>query len=93
MIAVHYIDGLACPFFACDVCGRRVADVALGMAAWGEDDAELRQAGVTAAHVHKGPCLDAFEARLPAGKSLMTAELAEHVEHLLHNCAVREGAA
>lgn len=85
-IAIHFIDGLSCPFFVCEVCGNRITDVAQAMAAWGEVLGGTRNGDpVTPAHVHKGACLDIFEKRLAKGQRLMTEELATHLEFLADN--------
>ncbi len=36
MIRIHFLGGMSCPFFACDVCGKRILDGRLAMAAWPE---------------------------------------------------------
>ncbi len=92
MIRIHFLDGMSCPFFVCDVCKEMILDGLLAMAVWGDglDDNPRTDGGsITPAHAHKGACLDAFEARLPAGHHLMTDELTDHVEFMLDNSRLR----
>src|SRR5688500_3793230 len=93
MIAIHFIEGLSCPFFVCDVCSKRITDPLMAMAIWGEQ-AERRGAGddgtsVVPAHVHKGVCWQTFRSRLPKDQMLMDDELSDHVELLLKNSGLR----
>ncbi len=81
--AVYFIEALACPFYMCDVCGQRITDPGLAMAAWGEADDHPEHLLVQ--HVHKPECLDIFEAGLPKGRRLMASELAEHAGMLSDN--------
>ena len=80
---VYFLESLACPFLCCDVCGRRITDPAMAMVAWGESDDHPEHLAVH--HVHKRACLDTFEAVLPAGHTLMTTELREHIDMLVYN--------
>ena len=93
MIAIHFIEGLSCPFFVCDVCGKRITDPLMAMAIWGEQ-AERRGLGddgtsLVPARVHKGACWQLFASRLPKGQMLMDEQLSEHVESLLTNSGLR----
>ena len=83
-IAVYFIDGLSCPFFACNVCGDRITNPGLATCAWGEvpDDNPNR---MPVGHYHKGWCLDCFEGCLPKGWMVMTEELHDHFEMLVTN--------
>jgi len=81
--AVYFIEGLACPFYRCDVCSRRITDPHMAMVAWGEAGDHPEHLPVR--HVHKRECLDTFEASLPKGHTLMTTELIEHMDMLRDN--------
>jgi len=84
MIKINFHNGLACPFFVCDVCRKPITVPTMAMVAWGEargGDGE----SITPAHVHKGSCLDVFEPSLPVGHQLMTDELTDHMAFLLDN--------
>lgn len=81
--AVYFLEGLACPFYRCDVCGRRITDPHIAMVAWGEADDHPERLPVR--HIHKRECLPILEARLPKGQRLMTAELTEHMDMLRVN--------
>lgn len=90
-VAIHFIEGLSCPFFVCEVCGKRITDQARAMAAWGELLTDKREHGqLTPAHVHNGACLDIFETRLPEGQRLMTDELGTHIAFLANNSQARQ---
>ncbi len=83
---VYFIDGLSCPFYKCDVCGRRITDPGWAMTVWGENLRErVDHKFISVAHVHKRRCLDLFESRLPEGERLMTAELTDNLEMLVDN--------
>jgi hypothetical protein len=95
MIAIHFIEGLSCPFFVCDVCGKRITDPLMATAVWGEH-AGFPERGVgddgtsvVPAHVHKGACWQMFASRLAKGQSVMDDELSDHVEFLLKNSGLR----
>lgn len=84
MITVHMIEGLACPFFSCDVCRERIDDIGLAWAVWGEGPGD--ETCCLVHHVHKGPCLRVFEGRLPDGADLASDELSDRLAFLSANC-------
>jgi hypothetical protein len=86
VIMIKFIDALACPLFVCDVCREAITEP--GMAVWSEAAGALDGGSCQPAHVHKKRCLDAFEAGLSAGETLMTDELVDHVGFLLANSRI-----
>lgn len=84
-IELHWIEGLACPFFICVVCKKRITDQPMAMCAWGEPLKDLGKANISPSHVHKGACLETFEEQLPKGEHLMTVELRDHIKFLADN--------
>lgn len=88
-IRIDWHAPIYCPFFICDVCSERILAPEMAMAAWSEQSRHLGASDTyVTSHVHKGPCLEAYEEALPEGRTLMTAELHEHVAHLLRNTAL-----
>lgn len=89
-IRVKFVEGLACPVFACDVCGGEIRDSGMAMAAWSEGPEEPQRSDspIAISHLHKGACLDQFEARIGAAR-LMTDELSEHLAFLVANARIK----
>jgi hypothetical protein len=88
-IAIHFIDGQSCPFFLCDVCGDRILEPRKAMCAWLEGDERSQEGNhIEPIHVHKGRCLDAYEANETSQRRLMTEELVTHVAYLVSNSSI-----
>ena len=85
MIAIQNIDGFACPFIICDICGKRITEPMWAMAAWAEDASGSL---LPVHYVHKRACLDRFEARLRTGDALMTNELVQNLACLIANTRI-----
>ena len=86
-VVLYFKEGFYCPFFRCDVCKQRIVKGELAMAAWGEvlTPKRIKDELNPCSHVHKGRCLEAFEAALPEGQILMTVELRDHYRFLGNN--------
>lgn len=81
MTRIEPLSGRGCPKLYCDICGRRIDDAGLAMAAW-DFDARIVH------HVHKGRCLDKFEQAGDPEALLCTEELSTHLLQLAANyCA------
>ena len=85
-VVLYFKEGFYCPFFRCDVCKKRIVHGGLAMAAWAEVSVPTEKfEDAPCSHVHKGRCLEAFEAALPEGQILMTVELRDHYRFLGNN--------
>jgi len=82
MTRIEHHHGRSCPFLCCDICGAKIRETGLAMAAWrfGESPVYI---------VHKGDCLNRFEKRFcPEGYTLATEELDAHLYCLARNHGV-----
>jgi hypothetical protein len=80
MTRIEALSGRGCPRLYCDVCGGRIDDARLAMAAWDFDARKVH-------HVHKGQCLELLERKMTAEDDwrLCTEELTAHLLQLAGN--------
>jgi hypothetical protein len=85
-VEYKFITGLWCPVIHCDQCDNLIEDVRLAMAAWNDPSTDsFEVTRFTPVFVHKGSCLDAFEAGLSNRHDLLTEELQDFLQHLSAN--------
>ena len=84
MIRLQYVRGGFVPLVFCDMCHLRVRDAGMG-ATVNRSDAVNDGDFLDFAHVHKGACMRAAEARLGGRARTGWTELCDHLRYIVHN--------